>query len=198
MSSSLAQKKLDIKATSICVVDSSTVEQEFVAQVLMGFGANAITRVSTVDELLRNTTTPYELLLISADADGGASMDGVRALRRAEDHRSRLAPIIVFSSHTARPMVDKARNSGANFVMVKPISPKALFDRILWLSITQKDFVETEDYVGPDRRVRNFGPPGETAGRRSTDLSAEVGAPSGEDMSQADIDALLKPVRARQ
>jgi hypothetical protein len=56
-------------------------------------------------------------------------------------------------------------------------------------------FVESETYVGPDRRFKNTGVPVGTKGRRKGDLSADVGEAVDPNMSQDDIDNLLKPNR---
>ena len=55
-------------------------------------------------------------------------------------------------------------------------------------------FVETPAYAGPDRRFKSLGPPG-GIGRRSTDLSAEIGDASEPNLSQVEIDSFMKPVR---
>ena len=75
------------------------------------------------------------------------------------------------------------------------MSPSLLLKRIIWLGGEDRDFVEAEHYIGPDRRVRNFGPPMGMSGRRAGDLSAHVGAATEENMDQASIDMLIKPMR---
>jgi hypothetical protein len=92
--------------------------------------------------------------------------------------------------------VARARDSGANFIVTKPIMPKVMFDRIIWLAKETRQFVDSENYVGPDRRHKAFGPPPGEKGRRHDDLSTEVGRPSGPDMCQSDIDAMFSPKRA--
>ena len=66
---------------------------------------------------------------------------------------------------------------------------------MLWLAGDEREFVECETYVGPDRRVRNFGPPVGMPGRRSGDLSEHVGAASEANMDQSEIDMLMKPMK---
>jgi hypothetical protein len=69
-----------------------------------------------------------------------------------------------------------------------------LFDHIAWSAKSSRPFIETEDYVGPCRRFKNIGPPS-GAGRRSTDLSPEIGAAQEPNMSQDEIDSLLRPTK---
>ena len=89
--------------------------------------------------------------------------------------------------------IETARDCGASFVLIKPISARVLLDRIVWIGRAGRLFVETEGYVGPDRRFRNDGVPGGGRGRRHDDLSTRIGAASEPNMSQDEIDTLMKP-----
>ena len=80
-------------------------------------------------------------------------------------------------------------------LMAQSVFDRLLRDRIIWLGAEDRDFVEAEHYVGPDRRVRNYGPPAGTDGRRESDLSGELGAAVDENMGQDDIDMLMKPMK---
>lgn len=56
-------------------------------------------------------------------------------------------------------------------------------------------FIESDSYAGPDRRFRREGPPPGMAGRRSGDLSAAVGHAETPNLSQDEIDSLMKPTK---
>ena len=89
----------------------------------------------------------------------------------------------------------KSRDCGASFVVTTPLTPTVLIQRIIWLSTDARDFIQSESYVGPDRRVRNMGPPLNVAGRRQGDLSTHVGDAVEANMDQSDIDNMFKPRR---
>ena len=75
----------------------------------------------------------------------------------------------------------KARDCGANYIIAKPITPKIILERIIWVAQSTRIFLETESYIGPDRRFRKLGPPAETgAGRRKEDAAAEADAEAEE------------------
>ena len=104
-------------------------------------------------------------------------------------------PVIMISGHAANSKVMKSRDCGASFVVTKPLTPRVLLQRLIWLANDERQFIECETYVGPDRRVRNFGPPLGMAGRRKGDLSAHVGEAVEPNLDQADIDSIIKPRR---
>lgn len=59
-------------------------------------------------------------------------------LRLIEDHRRKQtagsppAVVIVLTGHTPRPLIEKARRVGADYIVAKPFSANTLLDRILW------------------------------------------------------------------
>lgn len=61
-------------------------------------------------------------------------------------------PIIMVSGHAERRRVIMARDAGVNEFLVKPISPKALYDRLLAVVAFPRPFIRTKTYFGPDRR----------------------------------------------
>ena len=127
--------------------------------------------------------------------------------QRRSIHRSRLrrsglkpnafTPAILVTGHTPRDKVEKARDCGANYIVTKPLTPLVLLERIIFVSRDPRPFVECDSYIGPDRRFKNMGPPPGTNGRRKTDLQEELGAATTPNMSQSEIDALLKPTKVR-
>ena len=99
-------------------------------------------------------------------------------------------PVILTSAHISARDVARARDCGANIIVIKPLSPANLLQRITWVAREQRIFVETASYVGPDRRVRNLGPPEGLKGRRAEDVPAE------QLMSQDELEQLLNPHKA--
>ena len=118
-------------------------------------------------------------------------------VRRDGPEAMRAVPLLLQTGHTQRTNVLRARDCGASVVLAKPVQPTMLFERLGWLARDQRPFISVPSYAGPDRRFQKLGPPDGTAGRRSDDLSLQVGEASGENMSQAQIDALLNPVATR-
>jgi CheY-like chemotaxis protein len=122
--------------------------------------------------------------------------DLVRWMRRHSDLGIKHASIIILTGHTAAANVESARSSGVNIVVKKPVAAAALFDRIAWSAAMDRTFIDTESYAGPDRRFKSLGPP-DGIGRRSTDLSAEIGAASEPNLAQSEIDSFIKPVKIK-
>ena len=48
-------------------------------------------------------------------------------------------------------------------------------------------------YIGPDRRFKREGPPAGMEGRRADDVAGDLGDAAAPNMSQEEIDAMMKP-----
>lgn len=200
MSGSLTNlsSRIHLKQATIALLDPGGPGMEVLNQILLGFGATRLLRASSFEEgqtLVQ--AQPLDLIICDAvlrpgDADG---YDFVRWLRRSNLDPNRFCPLLLVSSHTSKNNVGRARDCGAHFIIQKPLSPSVMLDRIVWIAQTQRPFVTAQGYVGPDRRFHNIGPPG-AVGRRSSDLSSELGAALEPNMDQDAIDALLIPRRA--
>ena len=185
--------RLDLRAARVLCADENSQGLEILGQILMGFGVQHVTRAQTDEETRRLLgSQPFDLMLIDA-ALGGNGHEVVRWLRTSPHEPNRFAPVIVLAGHTPLSQVESARDGGASFMVTKPLSARVLLDRIFWIGRANRMFVETETYAGPDRRFKNEGVPGGVKGRRKGDLSAEVGEAKEPNMSQDEIDTLMKP-----
>ena len=66
-------------------------------------------------------------------------------------------PIIMLTGHSEKKRVVTARDAGVTEFLAKPISAKALYQRILNVVANPRPFIKTKTYFGPDRR-RNVNP----------------------------------------
>jgi len=82
-------------------------------------------------------------------------LDGVaftRLVRNSPDSVNPYLPIIMMTGYSEKARVYEARDAGVNEFVVKPITAKAILDRIQAVIFQPRAFVKTEGYFGPDRR----------------------------------------------
>jgi CheY-like chemotaxis protein len=193
-----AEPRLNLTKATVLLLQNNQTELDILGQVFIGFGVKAIRKCLTLkdaEECIKSGVL-FDLVIVDCDMPGGAGYDFITRLRRMEENDNRLAPMMLVSGHTVPSSISRARDCGANFVVAKPITPKVMFDRVMWLAREERQFVVSDTYAGPDRRHKMFGPPPGTKGRRHDDLSAQLGKANGPDMSQDDIDAMFNPKRA--
>ncbi|HYG87417.1 MAG TPA: response regulator [Azospirillum sp.] len=100
-----------------------------------------------------NASTP-DLLLVDADGEdaGAEAFKLVRTIRNDPGTPNPFAGLIVTTWQPTPVLLMRVTNSGADDLLVKPISPKQVQERIATLIRERKGFVVTSDYTGPDRR----------------------------------------------
>ena len=84
-------------------------------------------------------------------------LDGVeftRLVRTGPDSANIYLPIIMMSGHAEKSRIYAARDAGVTEFLVKPITAKAILDRIQAVIFHPRPFVKTDGYFGPDRRRR--------------------------------------------
>jgi len=81
-------------------------------------------------------------------------LECVRRIRTDEDSPNRYLPIIMVTGYTEDSLAMAARDVGVNDFLGKPISAKSLMSRIISVFEDNRDFIESADYFGPDRRRR--------------------------------------------
>lgn len=185
-------QRLYFGSLSVLALESNPLELDVLAQVLGGFRVRSLARFNEAAGAMEHLERePADLLFVGTASDEMDEFDFIAKLRRMKDETTRMAPIILLSGHTQRNNVLRARDCGASFVVAKPITPRILYARIVWLARDRRAFIDVPKYAGPDRRFQKLGPPSGTEGRRSDDLSLAVGDAVEPNMSQNEIDAML-------
>lgn len=185
--------KVNLEQASVLLVDDNPQALDILASIIQGFGVREQIRcASALDatEILKRRMV--DLILVDCAMPEMDGYDFVKWLRRETPAPTCMTPVIMLTGHAAPSKVHKSRDCGASFVVTKPLTPGVLLQRILWLANDEREFVKAPNYVGPDRRVRNFGPPLGMNGRRAGDLSNHIGEATEANMEQADIDSLMK------
>jgi len=85
----------------------------------------------------------------------------VQAVRRGDDSANPFVPIVMLTGHADASRVLVARDLGANEFLVKPMSPQALYSRVMRIIGEPRMFVSNKGYFGPCRRRRAMPWPGE-------------------------------------
>ncbi len=193
----LSGARFNLEKMSILVLDGDTMSQAILTQILSGFGAKNLKKCTTAEEAKQGvSSTAYDLIVVDPSIAETEGHEFISSLRRDTRGASRFAPVLLVTGHTQYSKIAAARDCGANFVVVKPLTPQIVRDRIMWMAKDTRPFVECKVYAGPDRRFKFDGPPpGSVTGRRQEDkeMSTELGDAVDPNMSQKAIDELMQP-----
>lgn len=106
-------------------------------------------------DLLRSRQ--FELVVFATEADNPGTVELIKRARRYDSALDPYTPMILVSWNGASEAVRKALNTGTDQLLMWPFSPEQLGARVDALISARKPFVETEDYLGPDRRAPRRG-----------------------------------------
>lgn len=188
--------RVNLDHVTVVLIDDNPQALDILSSIVQGFGVKEQIRCGSAleaTEIVKRRAV--DLILVDCAMPDMDGYDFIRWLRHETPRPTRLTPVIMLTGHAAASGVNKSRDCGASFVVTKPLTPAILLQRIMWLATDEREFVESEGYTGPDRRVRHLGPPLNVAGRRKGDLSTHVGQAVEENMDQSDIDTMFKPRR---
>lgn len=186
--------RFSLDKTSFLLVDDNPQALDILAQVVQGFGPKSITRCDSAveaKELLGRQ--PFDILITDGQMPDMDGYELIHWLRHEAGEPNRFIPALIISGHVRMGQLFKARDCGASFTITKPITPKVVLERLFFIARDQRMFIDCGAYIGPDRRFKREGPPAGMEGRRSDDLGAEVGDAAAPNMSQEEIDAMMKP-----
>jgi CheY-like chemotaxis protein len=189
--------RYNLENAKVLLVEPNPHGMDILAQIFSGFGVRSPIRCSDANEAMMVVKkNELDLIICEAGLEGMDGYDFINWLRKSKIEPNSYTASIIVTGHTQMSKVQKARDCGANFIVAKPLTPKVMIERVIWVARENRPFIECESYNGPDRRFHSIGPPADTEGRRADDLSLEVGEAVDPNMSQEDIDAMLQPKRA--
>jgi PleD family two-component response regulator len=174
-----SKARINLERTAILLIDNP-LGLDILSHIFYGYGARQVFKCATAEEAMRIVNErELDLIVTEALLPDQDAYDFVRAIRGlSEQVNNRFTPVMVLSAHTAVSKVTNARDCGANFFLAKPISPRTVMERLVWVARESRQFLQSDNYTGPDRRFQELGPPPGVRGRRRGD--DQVGPEAGE------------------
>ena len=193
-----ASSLVNLSGTHFLIVDDNDNSLKILSELVKSFGvANITTAADGAEAKAHLSRQPFDLLLTDAHMPVCSGYDLVRWLRNRPRDEDRIIPAIIVSAHTREHEVVEGRDCGAHYILAKPASPLILLERICWIAEQQRPFIDAGSYVGPDRRWKKHAPPPEFSdGRRTTDLSWDLGVAVSANLSAHELSDLIQPQRA--
>lgn len=149
--------RVDFQRLRFVVVDDNAHMRRIVRALLNGFGAREVQEAEDGAAGLEAFTHNAPDIVITDWAM--PIFDGIeltQMIRQPGANANPFVPIIMLTGHSEKKRVVAARDAGVTEFLAKPLSAKALYERIVNVVVNPRPFVRTKTYFGPDRR-RNTG-----------------------------------------
>ncbi len=144
---------LGLGELKVLLVDDNDHMRTIVGTILKGIGILNVREARDGSEALEALRTwPADLAIVDFRMEPMDGVDFTRLIRNAADSRNPFLPIIMMTGFADRPRVEEARDSGVTELIVKPVTARAIIDRLNAVVFRPRPFVRTADYFGPRRR----------------------------------------------
>ena len=148
-------KEFDLTGLSILVVEENHFMQQLLGRIFQEFGVRSVKRATTTTEAFKDFESASFDLVFTNWAPSLDALEFLHHIRHRDESPNPFVPVIVVSAHSEKRFVLNARDSGMTEFLVKPISPRTLYNRICNVIENDRPFVEASEYFGPDLRRRN-------------------------------------------
>ncbi len=126
--------------------------------ILSMFGFKNIHGAKTVEEGFKLFCQyKHDLVITDWLMEPHDGIELIRQIRKEPESPNPFVPIILMTGYSDQPRVESARDTGVTEFLMKPYSARDMYARIVQIIEKPRQFVDTGEFFGPDRRRRkNF------------------------------------------
>lgn len=142
----------------VLVVDDNVHMRKLVTTILQAFGVIQIYEAENGERawsILREANP--DVVVLDWVMEGMSGIELMRMIRTNPQSANPFVPVIMLTGHTSIEHVNKARDSGINEFIAKPVSVKTMMQRLVAVIEHPRPYVRTSVYFGPCRRRRGDG-----------------------------------------
>ena len=174
----------DLSQVRILIVEDMQPMLSLTISILNMFGFKNVHGAKSADEGM-HLFIQYNHDLIVTDwlMEPRDGLELIRQVRRDPLSPNKFVPIILMTGYSDQPRVEIARDEGVTEFLMKPYSARDMYARIVQIIEKPRQFVDTGEFFGPDRRRRkNFdfngqdrrGSSDKNAGDWHSEIDAEI------------------------
>ena len=146
-------RHLRMDALNVLIVDDHQNMRKLWVSILMSFGIKSIFEAESAPDALQVLKDEeIDLAIVDHILGDLTGTELIGLIRRAEDSAAPLLPIIACTADTRRAIVYSMINAGVDEILTKPVSPHAVWQRLVAITAHRRDFIRAPGYFGPDRR----------------------------------------------
>lgn len=150
---SVEAKDVDFNRLRFLIVDDNPYMRRILRTLLHGFGAREVHEAEDgASGLEAYSNHAPDLVILDWVMPIFDGVELTQMIRQPEVTANPFVPIILLTAHTGKHRVLAARDAGVTEVLAKPISAKALHERIVASISRPRKFIRTDTYFGPEPR----------------------------------------------
>ena len=145
-----------LSALRVLLVDDNQHMRLIVGAVLAGIGVQEVRECwdgAEALDMLRQW--PADVAFVDFHMSPIDGVEFTRLVRNASDSPNPFLPIVMITGYAERSRVMEARDAGVTEFVVKPVTARAVVDRLNNVIFKPRPFIRTTNYFGPDRRRKD-------------------------------------------
>lgn len=140
-------------ALRVLLVDDNQHMRSIVSAVLAGIGISQVRECwDGAEGLAALREWPADVAIVDFRMTPVDGVEFTHLVRNAADSPNPYLPIIMLTGYAERSRVMEARDAGVNEFVVKPVTARAVVDRLNQVIFRPRPFIRSESYFGPCRR----------------------------------------------
>lgn len=145
---------MPLKSLDVLIVDDNANMRLLIRTILRSFGlAEARQARDGTTGLAELARRPPSLIISDWEMSPMNGGDFIRSVRRVGGEPHCFVPIIVLTAHASRQIIGEAFDAGATQLLVKPVTPANLLQRIGWVLEDDRPFVRMGDAYRQEMRL---------------------------------------------
>jgi DNA-binding response OmpR family regulator len=145
---------ISLDSAKVLHIDCEAESRSQLEATLRGIGFDKIAACDSSGKFTEMLTAEKpDLLFVDIDAEADWAFQTIRAIRNGEIGECAFVVIVALTQKPELEAVQAALQAGSDDMVVKPVTAQALRQRVLNQIENRKEFIATDDYVGPDRRA---------------------------------------------
>ena len=138
----------------VLLLDGNRHSRALTRHILDNLGIKAVREATSgADALQKLMLLPTDLIICELNMDPMDGIEFVTRMRTGLESPNPYLPIIMITNPVEMPRIVAARDAGVHEILVKPISTRAMGDRIADIIDNPRPFLRSERYFGPTRRA---------------------------------------------
>jgi CheY-like chemotaxis protein len=145
--------RIDFNRLRVLVIDDNQHMRRILRTLLHSFGTREVYEAEDgASGLEAFTHTLPDIVITDWVMPIFDGLEVTQMIRQPGANANPYVAIIMLTGHSEKKRVLMARDAGVTEFLAKPISAKALYQRIVTIVVNPRPFIRTRSYFGPDRR----------------------------------------------
>jgi CheY-like chemotaxis protein len=145
--------RIEFNRLRFLVIDDNAHMRRILRTLLHGFGARDVHEAEDgAAGLEAFTHYAPDIMIVDWAMPIFDGLELTQMIRQPGANANPYVSIIMLTGHSEKRRVVAARDAGVTEFLAKPISAKALYERIVNVVANPRPFIKTATYFGPDRR----------------------------------------------